>query len=31
MALVLRTHRLLLTLSAVTVVGAALGAHGMLY
>lgn len=31
MALVLRAHRVLLALSAATVAGAALGAHGMLY
>lgn len=31
MALVLRAHRLLLALAAVTVLGAVLGAHGMLY
>jgi hypothetical protein len=30
-ALVLRAHRVLLALSAVTILGAVLGAHGMLY
>jgi heme/copper-type cytochrome/quinol oxidase subunit 2 len=30
-ALVLRAHRVLLTVAAVTIVGAVLGAHGLLY